>query len=305
MTHSEDSNTPATTRGGDGNSRIAVAEQINRNFARLTAAERKPARVLLANYPMAGLQPLADFAQRAGVSHPSILRFINKLGYSGYPAFQAVLRDEVEARLKSPLAKRRTQQPAVADDMLARHAEAVCDNIRQAVASLPRSEFEGALALLGDARHTVYVLGGRFTDSLATYVYMHLRVLHPHAEHITGPPVSWPEYLLDMDQRTVLLVFDIRRYQQNVIRFAQQAAARGAHIILVTDNWLSPIMAQAAHVLSAPVEAPSSWDSMIAVGTLVEALIAALSERDWARLEPRIREMEYLRGYFEHPPDDA
>lgn len=301
MTHNAEHNEPATA----GSSHIAVAEYINRNFERLTEAERKPARLLLANYPMAGLQPLADFARDAGVSHPSILRFINKLGYSGYPAFQAVLRDEVAARLQSPLAKRSARQPLPAedDDLLARHAEAVCDNIRQAVASLPRSEFEGALALLGDARHTVYVLGGRFTDALATYVYMHLRVLHPHAEHVTGPPVSWPEYLLDMDQRTVLLVFDVRRYQQNVIRFAQAAAARGARIILVTDNWLSPIMTHAAHVLSAPVTAPSSWDSMAAMSTLVEALIAALSERDWARLEPRIREMEYLRGYFEHTPD--
>lgn len=286
----------------DDSSRISVAEQIRRTFSRLTAAERKPARLLQANYPIAGLEPLAGFAQRAGVSHPSILRFIRKLGYSGYPEFQAVLRCELEARLKSPLAKRQMHKgdASDSDDLLARHAEAACDNIRQSVASLPRSEFEGALTLLGDSRNTVYLLGGRFTDSLANYIYMHLRVLRPNVAHVTGPPVSWPEYLLDMDQRAVLLVFDIRRYQQDVIRFANEAAERGASIILMTDSWLSPIMARAAYVLSARIEAPSSWDSIVAMGTLAEALIAGLNERNWSRLEPRIRELEHLRSHFEN-----
>jgi DNA-binding MurR/RpiR family transcriptional regulator len=285
----------------DNSSRISIAEQIHRHFSRLTLAERKVARLLQANYPIVGLEPLAGFARRAGVSHPSVLRFIAKLGYSGYPEFQAVLRSELEARLKSPLAKRNMpeSEPSASDDLLARHAEVACDNIRQSIASLPRSEFESALALLGDLRNTVYLLGGRFTDSLANYIYMHLRVLRPRVEHVTGPPVSWSEYLLDMDRRAVLLVFDIRRYQQEVIRFAIAAAARGARIILMTDNWLSPIVAQAAHVLSARIEAPASWDSIVALGMLAEALIAGLSERTWSRLEQRIRELEHLRSHFE------
>lgn len=285
--------------------RISVVERINRHFNSLTKAERTPARLLKANYPLAGLEPLAGFAQRAGVSHPSVLRFIRKLGYSGYPEFQAALRLELDARLKSPLTKGHAnqQRAGAGDDLLTRHADTVCDNIRQSVASLPRGEFEGALELLGDSSNTIYLLGGRFTDSLANYVYMHLRVLHPHVEHVTGPPVSWPEYLLDMDQHAVLLVFDIRRYQQEVVRFAGEAAERGAQIILMTDSWLSPIMARATHVLSAHIEAPSNWDSIIAMATLAEALIAGLNERNWSELEPRIRELESLRGRFENIDD--
>jgi DNA-binding MurR/RpiR family transcriptional regulator len=294
---------PPSSADADG---VSVAEQIHRELDRLTPTERKPARLLLGNYPVVGLEPLASFAQRAGVSHPSILRFIAKLGYAGYADFQAVLRSELEARLKSPLAKRGMPEGGASrsEDLLAHYGEAACDNIRQSLASLPRSEFEGALSLLGDARNTVYLLGGRFTDALANHVYMHLRVLRARVAHVTGPPVSWSEYLLDMDQRAVLLVFDIRRYQEEVIRFAQEAAHRGARIILVTDNWLSPIAAHAAHVLSARIEVPSHWDSIAALSTLTEALIAALSERNWPQLEQRIRELEQLRRRFEEPGSD-
>lgn len=289
---------PADNGGAD---RPSVAEQIHRHLDRLTPTERKPARLLLGNYPVVGLEPLATFAQRADVSHPTILRFIAKLGYDGYADFQAELRSELEARLKSPLAKRYAQGSGSTadDDFLARYADAVCDNIRQSVASLPRAEFEGVLELLADTGNTVYLLGGRFTDPVATYAYMHLRVLRPRVQHVSGPPVSWSEYVLDMDRHSVLLVFDIRRYQEDVVRFAHEAAERGARIVLVTDNWLSPIAAHAEHVLSARIEVPSSWDSVVAMSTLVEALIAALNERTWSRLKERISELERMRTRFD------
>lgn len=279
----------------------SVAETIHRCLDRLTPTERKPARLLLANYPVVGLEPLASFARRAEVSHPTILRFIAKLGFTGYADFQAGLRSELEARLKSPLAKRHEEGAGAggADDLLAEYAEAAAANIRQSVASMPRSEFEGTLELLGDEKNSLYLLGGRFTDAVASYMYMHLRVLRPGAYHVSGPPVSWSEYVLDMDRRSVLIVFDIRRYQDDLFRLAEEAAGRGARIVLVTDNWLSPIAAHAEYVLAARIEVPSNWDSVVAMMTLVEALIAALNNRQWPRLEGRIRELERMRSHFE------
>lgn len=280
----------------------SVAERVHRRLDQLTRAERKPARLLLANYPIAGLDPLAEFARRAKVSHPTILRFIAKLGFSGYPPFQAALRDELKARLKSPLAKGRESEEIAPNperqDFFGQFADAVCDNIRQSSAALPRGEFDAVLALLANAGHTIYVLGGRFTDSIATYLYMHLRVLRPQVHHVTGPPVSWSEYLLDMDRSSVLVVFDIRRYQDEVVHFAHEARQRGVNVVLITDQWLSPIASVARHVLAMRIEVPSSWDSVSAHMMLVEALIAAVNNEKWGQFSGRIRELEDLRANF-------
>jgi len=287
--------------------RRSVSEQIHRHLDRLTPTERKPARLLLANYPVVGLEPLASFARRAEVSHPTILRLIAKLGYDGYADFQAALRAELEARHQSPLTKRHEDgtEPPGSQDFLDRFADAACNNIRQSMAAVPRSEFEGVLELLGESRNSLYLIGGRFTDPVAIYAYMHLRVLRPRVQHVSGPPLSWSEYLLDMDRRTVLLVFDIRRYQDEVVRFAYEAAERGARIVLFTDNWLSPIASHAEHVLASRIQVPSSWDSVAAMTTLVEALIAALNNREWGKMKDRIRELERMRSRFESGDDDA
>src|SRR4029077_16541449 len=82
-----------------------VAELVRSCLNGLSPAERKLARVLLASYPIAGLESVARFAERAGVSPPTVTRFITKLGFKGYPEFQEVLRQEVQARLSSPLAR--------------------------------------------------------------------------------------------------------------------------------------------------------------------------------------------------------
>ena len=85
--------------------RASIAERVRASVVALTAQERKAAQVLLTNYPTAGLAPVAEFAERARVSAPTVLRFVAKLGFLGYPDFQRQLREELEAQLASPLAK--------------------------------------------------------------------------------------------------------------------------------------------------------------------------------------------------------
>ena len=82
-----------------------IAEQLRTNMEDYTPSERKIVRVLLANYPMTGLETIAQLAARAHVSGPSVLRLVARLGFENYGSFQAALRDELEVRLQSPLSR--------------------------------------------------------------------------------------------------------------------------------------------------------------------------------------------------------
>src|SRR5215469_4974661 len=80
---------------------VTVAERVQ--VAHLTPAERKIVRVLLADYPIRGLEPVAKLASDAGVSAPTVVRLVSKLGFDNYGDFQHALKSEVSARLSSPL----------------------------------------------------------------------------------------------------------------------------------------------------------------------------------------------------------
>ncbi|MDF0752850.1 MurR/RpiR family transcriptional regulator, partial [Marinobacter sp. 71-i] len=58
----------------------------------------------------------SSLARRAGVSDPTVVRLAVKLGYEGYPDFQAKLLAEVEARLHSPLLMMEAKRPSGSED---------------------------------------------------------------------------------------------------------------------------------------------------------------------------------------------
>lgn len=279
-----------------------VAEGVRRLYDSLTPTERKPAQTLLANYPLAGLETVARFAERAEVSGPTILRLVGKLGFSGYAEFQKELRDELQAQLQSPL-KRRPEGTATEsrgrDGFLERFGDAVVDNIRQTIELVHESEFDAVVELLCDRRRPVQTLGGRFTGATAEYFYQHLHTLRPNVRPIAGPQSNWHNDLLDTGRRHVLVVFDIRRYQADVIRFARESARRGATVVLFTDQWLSPISGIARHLLTARIAVPARWDSTAGLLVLAEAVIARVSERLWPAASRRVEGLDRLLA----PPD--
>lgn len=282
-----------------------VVDQLRANLAQFTATERRVAHQLLADWPMAGLQSATDLARTTGVSTPTVLRLAARLGYASYPGFQKRLREELAAQLSSPLAKSARAPGSGARRGAARgggeFADAVIRNLRETFANLPPTELDEAGRLLADRRRRIHLVGGRFTDSLARYVSVQLRVLRPDVSHLQDQESNWQDQLLDMGRRDVLVVFDIRRYQPSLLRLAEGASARGARVVLVTDQWLSPIARVAAHLLPARVVVPSVLDSSAALLALGEALLAEVTRRDWAHSRRRMRDLERLRE-SDRPP---
>jgi DNA-binding MurR/RpiR family transcriptional regulator len=277
--------------------RASIAEHVRASAGRLTAQERKAAQALLMNYPTAGLAPVAEFAERARVSAPTVLRFVAKLGFLGYPDFQRQLREELEAQLASPLAKpaREAGPRSPPRPFIDPFSEAAVANLQGTFRYLSEDDFSAIVELLCDRRRSVHLLGGRFTDALARYLAAHLSLVRPDVRHVPSGIGVWRDRLLDIRRRDVVFVFDIRRYQEDVIAFARDAAARGAEMVLVTDQWISPLSRQAKHVLACRVAAPSRWDSSVALLAVVEALTAAATERLGEFARKRIEELERLR----------
>lgn len=100
---------------------------------------------------------------------------------------------------------------------------------------------------------------------------------------MTSSSATWPHYVLDMVEGDTLLMFDVRRYETNLQRLAELAAERGVSVILITDQWSSPINSVAAHTFNCWVEIPSAWDSNISTMMLLEAMISAAQEERWTR----------------------
>ncbi|MEM8702588.1 MAG: SIS domain-containing protein, partial [Pseudomonadota bacterium] len=122
------------------------------------------------------------------------------------------------------------------------------------------------------------------------------RIVRSGVNHIAGQQGNWLDQLLGIGPRDVVLIFDIRRYQTEIIQFAEAAARQGATVALVTDSWMSPVGRIASFVLPARVAVPSPWDSSLALMAISEVLIAGVTRENQKRAQERMRALETLRN---------
>ncbi|MFO1032889.1 MAG: MurR/RpiR family transcriptional regulator [Hyphomicrobiales bacterium] len=271
-----------------------IAEQLNGGRLGLTLADRKLSAALMADYPVAGLASISDFARVAGVSTPSVLRFAKKLGFTGFPAFQQALRSEVSAQLQNPIEKpEQWSSKAPSTHILNRLADASAANLRASLRHIDHHVFDDICRLVGDGKRQVHVVGGRITSHLAGYLHTHLQMARPGVRLVPSSAGHWPQHLLEIGAGDALVVFDVRRYDARVHEFAASARQRGAKIVLITDQWMSPISRMAAQTLPLRMEVPSGWDSNVVTVFAVEAIVAAVVNQNWKATRERIREIDH------------
>ncbi len=274
-----------------------VSDVIHGQFDTLTRAERQLAESLLDNYPVSGLGSITTVAENAGVSTPTVARMVQKLGYKGYAEFQSHLHQELEATLSNPITKHdRWAANAPGTHVLNRFADAIMNNLREALGDIDPASFDQAANLLADRKRSIYFAGGRITRVVAEYFFNHMQVIRQSTVMVSANSSGWPQYVLNMNEGDVLVIFDIRRYEADMASLAELARARGVEIILFTDQWVSPIAKNARHVFRSRIEAPSAWDSSVITLFVVEAMIDAVQNASWDETRERIKTLE---GLFE------
>ncbi len=272
-----------------------IEERLKAQSETLTRAERQLVDVVLENYPVSGLGSITALAEKADVSTPTVARLVQKIGYKGFPEFQQQLRHELEAQITGPIAKHDTWVDQVPDThILNRFTEAVMVNIKKTLNQIDTGIFDQSCALLADTDRSIYVVGGRITRSLADYFFLHMQVIRPDITHIQSISNAWPHYLLNIKKGDIIVVFDIRRYENSTLKLVELAAKKGAEIILLTDQWKSPISKLTPLVFGSRITAPSAWDSNVANLLLLETIIAQVQELIWPETKARMEELEQM-----------
>ncbi len=270
-----------------------ISDRIHGMLDALTRAERQLAQSVLENYPASGLGPLTALAKDAAVSVPTVARMVQKLGYKSYSEFQAALREELRAKVKTPIAKHDTwAEAAPSGHILNRFTDAVIDNIRLTLGQIDPDAFDHACDLMTNQDHHLYIVGGRITHTLAEYLFLHMQVIRPNVTHVQSTSNTWPHYLLNAKEGDVFVIFDVRRYENNTLKLAELAHQRKAKIVLMTDQWRSPVHQLATVCLSNRIVVPSAWDSATTIMLLLETMISSIQMFNWSQTKARMEELE-------------
>ena len=278
-----------------------VAERIRALRNQLAPAELAVANRLLANYPMAGLVPIVQLAAGAQVSAPTVTRLIGKLGFTGYAAFHRALRSEVQARIFSPIDVYPNEEAgrAQAGNAASRAKTAYLDCINATFANLNVRDLDATVAVLADTSRPVYILGGRYSTVLAAKLVAYLSMLRPDVTHIGSHSGGRIAGLVDLGPNTAAMVFDFRRYQQTTIEWGLAAAAREAYLVVVTDQFLSPLAPHATSLLTTSTAGLGPFDSMTGAFALTELIVSEVARVMGEPARLRLAEFERLQLHEE------
>lgn len=272
-----------------------VAQRIRRIRHSLAPGEMRVVEALVESYPTAGLVPIAQLAAEADVSAPTALRLVGKLGFAGYGAFQEALRAEVQTRLFSPVAVYPAADEAGEESMLTAASTLYGDGVRWTMTNLPVDEVRETVTALADASRPVIVSGGRFSSVLATQLARYLHMLRPGVHEVEPTSGDLMASLIDVDERTIAVVFDFRRYQQSTIDWALAVTERGAQLVVVTDMYLSPLASSANAVFPVSHSGLGPFDSMAHGFMLVELLVSLVAKELGEPARDRLAEFEQLQ----------
>ncbi len=274
--------------------RTTTTDLIKTTWPSMTTTDRKVARILLSHYPVAGLQTLAGLSQQAGISAPSIIRCVKKLGFAGYPEYQKVLHAEIGEMLAE-----RSPEESVSENwhlperVRKQYAELGCA-IQLTFSLLQEAEFLGAARLLADHSKRVSVVGGIVSAALAEVLHRRLMTMRPNCELLSADPLRRSERLIDVSKRDVIIVFDLQPYDSDLAAFARLAGERGAQLVVFTDNDLSSITEAARFVFVAAASAAALTANTTAV-CLIEVLLAEIQRVIGEPADERLRQLQEAR----------
>jgi DNA-binding MurR/RpiR family transcriptional regulator len=257
-----------------------LRDEIFQRMDELTPAERKVARALLARYPGAGLESTAALAAAAGTSKPTVLRLLARLGFGGYPDFQQRLRAEVTRSMSaSPLSRAQAGQAAPPrGSVFHRAVELRSGLVGRLAETVPPAEIERATALLAGRPKHVVICGGYFSRLIARMLAMQLDQLIPNVDYAGEPLGADSGKYLRAGRGSVAIVFDLRRHELVAREVVAMAKARGASVILITDELASSPAQDADIVLPVAIDGVP-FDSFAALLVLTESLVEAVFHR--------------------------
>lgn len=227
-----------------------IADRIREQWQQLTKSDRLVARRLLTDYPVAGLKTLAELAGRAGVSAPSVIRCVKKLGFDSYPDFQRVLHEEVQQSFENGVYN--ADDASASDQIDGSELEsAFTQSIRKTVQLAQNAEVRQLAAAIASTKSSVLCLGGRVSQALAMVFQAHLARLRRNVELVSTNPVVRAERLMDVGKNDVVVVFDFGQYDPQARSFAQLVNERKAMVVCFTDFNQSPAAESAQFVICA------------------------------------------------------
>lgn len=257
---------------------MEIRDLIRQNFTELTPALQQVAKYVLDRPNDVVTVSMRTIAQRSDTKPPTLVRFAQHLGYSGWPQLKEAFAldmglgpEQYGERAKTLVGRAKDQ--TLVSEMFKVHRFNLDATERHNEVSLQR-----ACGILEKAR-AVHAAGFRACFPVAfSFVYVY-RLFRQSVHLVDGQGGSLEMQLRAFEKTDALLAISFAPYSREALQAAQAAQAAGCSIIAMTDSMASPISLLADETILFSIDSPSFFPSITAAIAITEGLLEVLASR--------------------------
>jgi len=277
-----------------------LEQLVTRHYGTLTPSEMRIADRILDGGDLAATSTATELADEAGVSKPTVTRFVHKLGLESFREFRRLAREGRPAEPGSPVDLLRRELSVTSGDLGVLLHETSTSEVRNLVGTyegLDLADVARVVDLLVGAREVVFV-DFRKNHPLAAYAATLLNSLRPHVRSLPERGTSPADGLLDLAVSDVVVMFPFRRAQQDHLRTSEAVVDRGATLVTIGDRYPNPAAQRATVHLTTSTDGPGVFDSLTAAMSLVGLLATAVANRLGDGAQERLDALEDAHVIF-------
>lgn len=283
-----------------------IEARIRIAYDNLSEGQKKVAEFALTRPAEAVYLPAARIAELVGVSHSTVVRMAQTLGFEGFPDFQAALLERSLGQVSSVDRFQVSSRQFTAERDGAREEDAAsvlrhvmlddAAHIQSVAQQISAADFERAVEMLDSARR-VYVAGLRASASLAFNFGLALRHIRPDCFILQQGPGDLPDQLLEISEDDLLVTMSYGRYMRDTLRCMDYARKVGAPVLTITDSILSPAAKRADVALVVPA---NLWFYVMsaAAHSFMSALLVAVALRRKDDARRRVERLDEILQEF-------
>lgn len=227
----------------------------------------------------ASFLPAGELAELAQTSVSSVTRAAQRMGYDGWPDFQRELRARHLAHLSAlEVSDAHKGGGSPYESSLRQDA----DSLAVALRNLDASRMVRIAELLAQSDNIYVTAQGSFS-AIGQALVHNIQIAGYPARELLDRPASVSNHVSRMSSRDVLVVCSYWRLYDLAVTAAAQAQARGAKVVILTDN-ISPALERCAdEIVITPAEGSSFFPSLTAAMAVQQGIVATLASLDPAR----------------------
>lgn len=233
-----------------------------------------------------------EVGRRVNVSESTVIRWTQKLGYTGYTEFQQVVQRKLaEERLEK--AEQKIPEPVADQSFLENLLDADISSIVKLKETIKEDKLLQVVDSISQANR-VYVTGNFFDYGIAHWFSNRLNLALDHTEMLYSSTGEYYTQLSKMKKGDLVIAFVFPRYTRIVIDTLKSAKLQGAEVVVLTDFEDSPALAYADHVLAVSVNTNLNIDSYTSVHALLTSIMRFVYVKEQTKVNDNVAKIEAL-----------